>query len=132
MSEITELYDELDNQLENAKEYIDETIPMYSGYSELVDNPDAIKQELVKYSQAKSKNARYYSKVKSSLVYTREIEAMSDIDFDNKAEFEDKISYFRSQFERIAETIKNRLYSIQSLIESTRSLQSHMMSDFDF
>lgn len=120
--------DEIQQKINKVKQYPEDTLPDYASYGTLVESTDALKQELVKWTQAKRKTSEQYSEAKSCYLYINELlegQEMDDI------ELQEKVEQWRDELSVVCDVLKSRLFSIDKIIDSTRSFQSHVTSDFN-
>jgi hypothetical protein len=120
--------DEIQKKINKVKQYSEDTLPDYASYGTLVESTDALKQELVKWTQAKRKASEQYSEAKSCYLYINELlegQEMDDI------ELQEKVEQWRDELSVVCDVLKSRLFSIDKIIDSTRSFQSHITSDFN-
>lgn len=121
----------IETKLDEIKEYVETPLPEYSDYDKIFDNSDEIKKELIKWSQEKIKCSRHYSEAKTIFIYIDEMKK-DEVDPKDKLKFEEKVKSYKNRLQHMCDILKSRLFAIDSVIESTRSLQSHSMSQPDF
>lgn len=124
-----EFFDELERKIEKAHYYIDQEVPEFSEYSTLLNDPEALKKELIKFTDALNNNTRYYSRVYSSKIYVRELESkLDDVNPQQKANVRQELQRYAEKFKDVSKILKERIRNIKQTIESIRSLQSHATS----
>lgn len=124
-----EFFDELEKKIEKAHFYIDQEIPEFSGYDTLLNDPEALKKELIKFTDALNNNTRYYSRVYSSKIYVKELEGkLDEVNPQQKANVRQELQRYEQKFKDVSKILKERIRNIKQTIESIRSLQSHSTS----
>jgi gas vesicle protein len=124
MSDAQQFLEKIDQRLEEMRD-VDE-LPPYSDYTSLIKGR-GLQEELTKWSQLLSDETNRYSKLKDELVRIKKWrkENLDSLPSSVSSSISDKLDQFQQRYNALIQSTKRRIRTIDKLIESTRSLQTH-------
>lgn len=132
MTDLSSIKEKFEARLQQSKQFLDDETKELPSYEDLRGKSN-IQKQLQQYAQRLVKTQQKYSKIQADLLYMSEAERKLEtkVDLDQKDDFLKLVKDYTEDFKSIMYVLRERKNTLEMIIETLRSIQTHASSKFN-